>query len=145
MNIFYHFTTKDLAHPIKMQGLTLGMTPSRSGFIPMTQWLTKDGDPNNQEGLRGPRSVYDRTEARVKVNIPDPFMKNVLSFDDFCNQFGELYGRELIPDFNSFPELSKDWFVFLGIIPAPWIQNVRYYHQGPAKLPPLATTSLRRR
>ena len=145
MNIFYHFTTKDLAHPIKVEGITLGMTPSRSGFVTMTQWLTKDGDPNNQEGLKGPRSIYDRTEARVKVNIPDPFMKNVYSFDDFCNRFNELYGRELLPDFNSFPELSKNWFVFVGLIPASWIHNVRYYHRGPAKLPPVAAAAMRRR
>ena len=144
MNIFYHFTTKDLAHLIKTEGLSKGMTPTRNGFVTMTQWLTKEGDPEHQEGLKGPLNLYDRTEARVKVNIPHPFMKKVLSFDDFCNRFDELYGRELPSDFKTFPELSKDWYVFVGHIPASWILNVRYYTQVPAKLPSVQATALRR-
>lgn len=134
MRVFYHFTSKSAAQRIRQTGLLLGMTPYVGGTMKHTQWLTTDDDPS-QEGLRGIRKIVDRTEARVTVQIPDSHMENVLSFEDFCASFRSKYQRLMLPYFNSFPELTKDWYVYIGTIPKQWIKGVRFYH-GESDGPP---------
>ena len=127
MNVFYHFTTSDAVGPIRREGLTLGLTPTGDGgFVTRTQWLTKDGDVGHQQVLKGVTGLWDRTDARVKLCIPTPCMERLRPFAAFCREFPELYGKRILPELTLCPEES--WFVYLGVIPASWIINIRHYH-----------------
>lgn len=130
-NIFYHFTRRDAAHQIKREGLTKGVTPvkdeDQTAFLKHTQWLTTVAEQSDQEWTDGYKSRFgvSRTEARVKINIPTPFMGNVMEFQEFCNLF-----KDHLPDkYNAFPELSKGWYVYFGDIPKAWIANIRFYQE----------------
>lgn len=130
-NVFYHFTRRDAAHQIKREGLTKGVTPvkdkDQTGFLKHTQWLTTVADQSDQKWTNGYKSRFgvSRTAARVKINIPAPFMGNVMEFQEFC----KLFKEHLPYKFDAYPELSKGWYVYLGDIPKAWIVNIRFYQE----------------
>lgn len=128
-NIFYHFTRRESAHRIKKEGLTKGVTPLKDveymEFMEHTQWLTTNGNQQDQQWTSGytQRHGVSRTAARIKINIPEPFMNQVIEFQDFCTKM-----EDNIPDgFRGHQELTKGWFVFFGDIPKNWIENIRFY------------------
>lgn len=130
-NTFYHYTAKHLIPGIKKEGLTKGVTPIRTqkqgidrlSFLTSTQWLTISRDPREQDWAIGVSTPYSRNEARIKINIPNPYMKNVVAFDAFCKMCKDY----LWPDFDYDKQITKDWYVFLGNIPKQWIERVRIY------------------
>lgn len=121
MNILYHFTTTQNADAIKKHGITNGVTPVNEkgaiAFARHTQWLTIDPNVENQSwATRG------RTGAIVKVNIPVPLAREkLIPFNLFCVALGE----KMVKGFDAKPELTKNWYVYLGNIPPQWIVSVR--------------------
>ena len=125
INIFYHYTAKQFIEGIKKYGLTMGKTPiydkGKLTFISNTQWITKCGDPDKQLWAIPVTIKYSRREYRLKINIPKPFMKNIISMETFMKKY-----KKLLPDgFNNFPEETKNWFIYNGHIPNKWIEQIR--------------------
>ena len=124
-NIFYHYTAKQFIQGIKQEGLTLGKTPIiRNGvlsFLSNTQWISKDGDPENQLWAIPVSISYTRREYRLKINIPKPFLKNIISMTDFMEKYSEI----LFDGFNDYPEETEKWFIYNGHIPSRWIEQIR--------------------
>ena len=122
-NILYHFTNPSYADKIKKQGLLHGKTPiidnGKIAFLSRTQWLTVNSEPDQQTwATRG------RSKAVVKVNIPVPLAKqNLIPFSVFYEAM-----KDRLPDgFNGQPEITNDWYVYIGVIPPQWIVNVRKF------------------
>ena len=124
-NIFYHYTASQFISGIEKHGLTKGKTPvyidKTLNFLTRTQWISKDSNPDNQLWAIPVDIKYTRRGWRLKINILEPFMKNVLPMTDFMEQY-----RDYLPKgFNDFPEETKDWYVYQGCIPSRWIEQIR--------------------
>lgn len=124
-NIFYHYTAKRFIEGIKREGLTKGVTPiidnGKLLFLQNNQWITKNRNPEQQLWAIPQKISYSRREVRLKINIPKPYLKYIITMEDFVNRF-----KDFLPDsFNDFPEESKDWFIYHGQIPYSWIEEYR--------------------
>ena len=123
-NIFYHYTAKRFIPGIKKHGLTEGRTPiiNNEGylkFIVGTQWISKESNPDNQLWAIPQEIDYSRRQCRLLIDIPEQFMKNVMSMDDFMEVAGHL-----VPEgFNDFPDETKDWYIYYGRISSDWIKE----------------------
>ena len=120
-NIFYHYTAKRFIPGIKAYGLTEGKTPviidGKLQFLINTQWITKESNPDKQLWAIPQKIDYSRRQCRLTIEIPELFMSNILTIDQFMK-----YAKHLLPDgFNDFSDETKDWFVYYGHIMPDWI------------------------
>ena len=139
MMLLYHFTAKEYLPAIAAGGLTLGEVPLSPSKILNAVWLTTDGMADGH-GLSDGRDLTDRE----KLNAGIPLTSNAR----FANKRAlrltvriprgdrNLVGwtawgrRRLAPDW--FDRLSstgggkhRTWFLYWGVIPPEWIQEVR--------------------
>lgn len=119
----YHFTSRQNALKIRKEGLTKGLTLLKSGLMANTQWLTSNPSVE-QEGIKGVLKIVDRTEARITVNIPAHLLCNILTFDQFC----DLHRGDLMDYFDTEPEITKDWYVYMGVLRPLWLRVRVYNH-----------------
>jgi hypothetical protein len=139
-NTFYHFTAKRYVNSIKREGLIKGVAPlsviingeNKYLLLPGHQWITTNTDPDKQNWMkiraRKKRRVeaHIYTEARIKLFIPKPFMKNIMTFQDFCNKYNDI----LVPGFDDVDQELKDSaYVYVGAIPPQWIESVSVFQK----------------
>lgn len=117
---FYHFTSKFHVQNCLKFGITKGMLPRKTdkGYIlhKNIQWLTLDGNPNNQSWATQIIITYNRTEYRLKIKIPKKYRKNIISWKEYSKNKSEYI------DLNQFKG-SKNWFLYIGPIPRDWIKK----------------------
>lgn len=124
--ILYHYTNKMFIDGIKKKGLIKGKTPykgdHRIDFMDNHQWLTLDGNVDNQKWSNGITIPYNRNEYRVTVNIPKNREQCLYTIDYLMKYI--LCDRS-IDNFNVYPEETKGWRVYIGVIPKQWIRSIR--------------------
>ena len=124
----YHFTANIYFNGIKREGMTKGVTPTNMVnekgerlFIKNTQWLTIDGNVDNQFW-----ATYNRKQSRFTVFIPKELaMQKLLSMQTFCEVF-----KGKLPDGFMDDPIAKNWYVYIGAIHKQWIISARKYPKG---------------
>ena len=121
----YHFAPAHMVDGIIAGGLTKGATPGLNsygglvGFITDTQWLTKESDFNKQAWATQKLIDYDRTAYRLSVVIPITHYNNLYDMDKFLKYIIQDGTKTMIRETPG----NKDWYVYLGKIPADWIKE----------------------
>lgn len=121
----YHFAPAHSVKSILNNGLTLGKLPildSNGGLVSLIspcQWLTKDGDWDNQSWATQQLISYDRTAFRLLISIPKAHRHLLINAYDYLPQL-PVPTKRLITDW----EGSEHWYLFLGRIPRGWIRKV---------------------
>ena len=124
----YHFAPAHMVKGVMEYGLTRGAMPLFgddgviNGFMLECQWLTKDGDPQNQHWATQINLDYDRTAYRLTVKIPESRRRNL------------LFGKAIL-DIEGLPSKTREcfeatpghenWAVYFGCIPARWIKKIQ--------------------
>lgn len=120
----YHFAPEQLIESILSEGLTLGKIPvlhedGTLTFRGPCQWLTKDGDWNNQSWATQQLITYDRTAYRLQISIPKAHRHLLINAYDYLPQL-PVFSKSLITDWKG----SENWYLFSGRIPRGWIRKV---------------------
>ncbi|MGL5514278.1 MAG: hypothetical protein ACRDBM_13715 [Sporomusa sp.] len=121
----YHFTPAHMIDGIITGGLTKGAMPMLNrfgevlGFTSDVQWLTKESDFNKQAWATQNLINYDRTAYRLSVVIPITHYNNLYDMDKFLKYIIHDGTKRMIRETQGY----KDWYVYLGKIPADWIKE----------------------
>jgi len=118
--ILYHFCADRHVKNILGKGLTIGgvmeITPKGYALHTGWNWLTLNGNPNEQTWEGRVLIPYSRTAWRLTINIPDEALGNVYDKERLI----ALYpGVEYL--FSGHTE-SSEWRVYRGMIPNEWIK-----------------------
>lgn len=125
----YHFCPDFMLDSILREGLTRGQIAwienRTARFVKDMQWLTSNGDPNQQEWCNPEYAnlPYDRAANRVSVNIPEArewALSKWLSLGPLvvpAVQFANL---------NAWGDPENYW-IFRGVIPPDWLSDVERY------------------
>ena len=132
----YHFCREKDFRGIRAQGITKGVIPTvqrmekhtKRKYSPVLirgwQWLTLNGNHEQQSWATRELFKDDRTEFRFTLEIPEA-------------ELGSLYDKEKL--LSVYPEIgplfdgwkgSEDWRVFRGTIPKYWIKAIEQWKDG---------------
>lgn len=132
----YHFCREKDFRGIRAQGITKGVIPTvqrmekhtKRKYSPVLikgwQWLTLNGERDQQSWATRVLFKDDRTEYRITLEIPE-------------RELGSLYDREKL--LTVYPEVgplfdgwagSESWRVFHGAIPKYWIKAIDQWKDG---------------
>jgi hypothetical protein len=127
-HIFYHYTAQHLIPGIQRYGLIRGKTPFKRddgslSLLTNTQWLTTDGDPAHQYFLAPTERIpYSRRAYRLRINIPKTLIDQVYPFADLIAALGD----RRLQGFDDRPDITENWYCFIGVIPPRWIERYSY-------------------
>ena len=132
----YHFCREKDFRGIRAQGITKGVIPTvqrmekhtKRKYSPVLikgwQWLTMNGERDQQSWATKELFKDDRTEYRITLEIPERELESLYDRARLLTVFPEVG-----PLFDGWAG-SESWRVFRGAIPKYWIKAIDQWKDG---------------